>query len=252
VRQTAPAIADKIGPQTEELMEEVLHRENLQTALKRVVSNKGAPGIDGMTVDELPAFLRRMWPTIREQLLCGTYAPSPVRRVDIPKPGKGKGTRMLGIPTVLDRFIQQAILQVMTSIFDPEFSDHSFGFRPGRSAHQAVEQAQGYMAEGYRWVVDMDLEKFFDHVNHDILMSRVARKVRDKRLLKLIRRYLTAGMMVGGVVSPREEGTPQGGPLSPILSNVLLDDLDKELERRGHRFCVWHPVPWTQDSVHCG
>ena len=237
VRQTAPAAVDKIGPQTEKLMEEVLHRENLLNALRRVASNKGAPGIDGVTVDSLPALLRRKWPAIRERLLCGTYVPSPVRRVDIPKPGKGKGTRMLGIPTVLDRFIQQAILQVMTPIFDPGFSDHSFGFRPGRSAHHAVEQARDYMAEGHRWVVDLDLEKFFDRVNHDILMSRVARKVRDKRLLKLIRRYLTAGMMAGGVVSPRDAGTPQGGPLSPLLSNVLLDDLDKELERRGHRFC---------------
>lgn len=237
VRQTAPAAVDKIGPQTEKLMEEVLHRENLLTALRRVISNKGAPGIDGMTVNDLVVFLRQGWPAIREQLLCGTYAPRPVRRVDIPKPGKGKGTRMLGIPTVLDRFIQQAVLQVMGPMFDSEFSDHSFGFRPGRSAHQAVEQARGYMAEGYRWVVDLDLEKFFDRVNHDILMSRVARKVGDKRLLKLIRRYLTAGMMAGGVVSPRDAGTPQGGPLSPLLSNVLLDDLDKELERRGHRFC---------------
>jgi RNA-directed DNA polymerase len=237
VRQTTPATVDKIGPQTEKLMEEVLHRENLLTALRRVVSNKGAPGVDGVTVADLPAFLRREWPAIREQLYCGSYVPSPVRRVDIPKPGKGKGTRMLGIPTVLDRLIQQAILQVLSPIFDPAFSDHSFGFRPGRSAHQAVKQARGFMAEGHRWVVDLDLEKFFDRVNHDILMSRIARKVRDKRLLKLIRQYLQAGMMAEGIVSPRKAGTPQGGPLSPLLSNVLLDDLDKELDRRGHRFC---------------
>jgi len=237
VRQTTAAAVETIGPQTEKLMEEVLHRENLLTALKRVVSNKGAPGVDGVTVDDLPDHLRREWPAIREQLLADTYAPSPVRRKDIPKPGQGKGTRMLGIPTVLDRLIQQAILQVVGPIFDPEFSDHSFGFRPGRSAHQAVEQARVYMAEGHRWVVDLDLEKFFDRVNHDILMSRIARKVRDKRLLKLIRRYLTAGILEGGVVSARDAGTPQGGPLSPLLSNVLLDDLDKELERREHRFC---------------
>ena len=237
VRQTAPAIADKIGPQTESMMEAVLHRENLLTALRRVRSNKGAPGVDGVTIDDLPELLRREWPAIRDQLLSGTYTPSPVRRVDIPKPGKGKGMRMLGIPTVVDRLIQQAILQVLTPIFDPDFSDHSFGFRPGRSAHQAVEQARGFMAEGRRWVVDLDLEKFFDRVNHDILMSRVARKVRDKRLLKLIRRYLTAGIMTEGVVCPRLAGTPQGGPLSPLLSNVLLDDLDRELERREHSFC---------------
>jgi len=240
-RQTTAADAEQPGPQTEELMEEVLHIENLLIALKKVTKKKKkkrkAPGVDGMTVKQLPGFLRREWPAIREQLLTGTYIPTSIRRKDIPKPGKGKGKRMLGIPTVLDRFIQQAILLVLTPIFDPGFSDHSFGFRPGRSAHQAVEQARGYMAEGYQWVVDIDLEKFFDQVNHDILMSRVARKVKDKRLLKLIRRFLTAGIMDKGIVTPRERGTPQGGPLSPLLSNVMLDDLDKELERRGHRFC---------------
>jgi len=239
-RQTTAAAADQLGPQTDRLMEEVLHTENLLIALKKVTKKKKkrkAPGVDGMTVKQLPGFLRREWPAIREQLLTGTYIPTPIRRKDIPKPGKGKGTRMLGIPTVLDRFIQQAILLVLTPIFDPGFSDHSFGFRPGRSAHQAVEQARGYMAEGYEWVVDLDLEKFFDQVNHDILMSRVARKVKDKRLLKLIRRFLTAGIMDKGMVTPRERGTPQGGPLSPLLSNVMLDDLDKELEQRGHRFC---------------
>ena len=240
-RQTTAADAEQPGPQTEELMEEVLHTENLLIALKKVTKKKNkkrkAPGVDGMTVKQLPGFLRREWPAIREQLLTGTYIPTSIRRKDIPKPGKGKGKRMLGIPTVLDRFIQQAILLVLTPIFDPGFSDHSFGFRPGRSAHQAVEQARGYMAEGYEWVVDIDLEKFFDQVNHDILMSRVARKVKDKRLLKLIRRFLNAGIMDKGIVTPRERGTPQGGPLSPLLSNVMLDDLDKELERRGHRFC---------------
>jgi group II intron reverse transcriptase/maturase len=204
-------------------------------ALKRVQTNKGAPGVDGMTVDELPAYLREAWPAIREQLLNATYVPSPVREVHLPKPGGG--TRMLGIPTVLDRLITQAMLHVMSPIFDPGFSEHSYGFRRGRSAHQAVEQACGYIAEGYRWVVDVDLEKFFDQVNHDLLMSRVARKIKDKRLLKLIRRYLTAGIMREGLVSQREAGTPQGSPLSPLLSNILLDDLDKELERRGHRFC---------------
>jgi RNA-directed DNA polymerase len=234
-RQAATAAAEIIGPPTEALMEEVLRRENLFAALKRVQANKGAPGVDGMTVDELPEYLREAWPAIREQLLEATYVPSPVRAVHLPKPGGG--TRMLGIPTVLDRLITQAMLQVMSPIFDPGFSEHSYGFRRGRSAHQAVEQACGHIAEGYRWVVDIDLEKFFDQVHHDILMSRVARKVKDKRLLKLIRRYLTAGIMRAGLVSQREAGTPQGSPLSPLLSNILLDEFDKELERRGHRFC---------------
>jgi group II intron reverse transcriptase/maturase len=216
-------------------MEEVLRRENLRAALKRVQANKGAPGVDGMTVDELAGYLRKAWPAIREQLLQGTYVPTPVREVQLPKPGGG--TRMLGIPTVLDRFITQAMLQVMSPRFDPGFSDHSYGFRPGRRAHQAVEQACHYVAEGYRWVVDIDVEKFFDQVNHDMLMSRVARKIKDKRLLKLIRRYLTAGILKEGLVSQRDAGTPQGSPLSPLLSNILLDSFDKELERRGHRFC---------------
>jgi RNA-directed DNA polymerase len=216
-------------------MEEVLRRENLIRALKRVRANKGAPGVDGMSVDQLGDHLREHWPRIREQLLSGTYVPQAVRVVEIPKPTGG--TRMLGIPTVLDRWIQQAILQVIGPIFEPDFSEFSYGFRPGRSAIQAVEQAREYIAAGRRWTVDLDLEKFFDRVNHDILMSRVARKIKDKRLLKLIRRYLAAGMMTDGVVSARAAGTPQGGPLSPLLSNVLLDDLDKELERRGHHFC---------------
>lgn len=235
VCQAATAAAEPIGPPTDALMEEILRRENLLNALKRVQANKGAPGVDGMTVDELPDYLRKEWPAIREQLLNATYVPSPVHEVHLPKPGGG--TRMLGIPTVLDRLITQAILQVMGPIFEPGFSAHSYGFRPGRSAHQAVEQACHYIEEGYRWMVDIDLEKFFDQVNHDMLMSRVARKVKDKRLLKLIRRYLSAGILKDGLVSIREAGTPQGSPLSPLLSNILLDDFDKELERRGHCFC---------------
>jgi len=215
----------------EPLMEEICARENLQQALQRVMANKGSPGIDGMTVECLPAFLRQHWPTIREQLLSATYKPQPVKRVGIPKPDGG--TRNLGVPTALDRFIQQAILQVLQRRWDPTFSEHSFGFRPGRSAHQAVAQAQKYVAEGFCWVVDIDLEKFFDRVNHDLLMGRAAKRLSDKRVLKLIRAFLNAGVMEDGLVSPTEEGTPQGGPLSPLLSNLLLDDLDCELQRRG-------------------
>ncbi len=235
VRQAEPAEGEPIEPQTHKLMEEVLRRENLIAALRRVQANQGAPGVDGMTVDELPNFLRQTWAEIREQLLNGTYVPAPVRAVYIPKPGGG--TRMLGIPIALDRFIAQATLQVLGPIFDPGFSQRSYGFRPGRSAHQALEQACRDMADGYRWVVNLDLEKFFDSVHHDIVMSRLARKVKDKRLLKLIRRYLNAGIMQEGLVGQRESGMPQGSPLSPLLSNILLDDFDKELERRGHRFC---------------
>ncbi|WP_126425154.1 group II intron reverse transcriptase/maturase [Brevibacillus marinus] len=218
-----------------DLLEKVLSRDNLKAALKRVEANKGAPGVDGVSTEQLRDYLRQHWTTIRSQIEAGTYKPSPVRRVEIPKPDGG--VRLLGIPTVVDRLIQQAILQVLTPIFDPDFSDSSFGFRPRRRAHDAVRKAQQFIQEGYRYVVDIDLEKFFDRVNHDILMSRVARKVKDKRLLKLIRAYLQSGVMVNGVCVTTEEGTPQGGPLSPLLANILLDDLDKELERRGHRFC---------------
>jgi group II intron reverse transcriptase/maturase len=216
-------------------LEEVLRRENMLTAYRRVVGNKGAAGVDGMTVEELMPFVREHWSRLREELLGGVYIPQPVLKVEIPKPG-GKGMRMLGIPTVVDRLIQQAVLQVLQPHFDPTFSDSSYGFRPGRSAHQALERSREHVAAGCRWVVDFDLEKFFDCVNHDVLMARLARRIEDKRLLRLVRRYLQAGMLEDGLVSPRTQGTPQGGPLSPLLSNVLLDELDKELERRGHRF----------------
>ena len=221
-------------PGTVSLLELVLERENLLRALKRVRRNKGSPGVDGMTVDELPDYLRQVWPKLREDLLSGAYAPQPVRRQLIDKPGGGK--RELGIPTVLDRFIQQAILQVLQPIFDVTFSEHSHGFRPGRRAHDAVREAQRYVQGGKRWVVDVDVEKFFDRVNHDVLMGRLARRIGDRQLLRLIRRYLVAGVMANGVVVERHEGTPQGGPLSPLLANVLLDEVDKELERRGHAF----------------
>jgi RNA-directed DNA polymerase len=223
-------------PKASMLMEAVVERGNMMRALRRVEENKGAAGADGMPVGALKPYLREHWPCIRGALLEGRYEPQPVLGVKIPKPG-GKGMRQLGIPTVVDRLIQQALHQVLQPIFDGDFSESSYGFRPGRSAHQAVEQARAHVASGRRWVVDMDLEKFFDRVNHDLLMSRVARKVEDKRVLGLIRRYLQAGMMDGGVETQRVQGTPQGGPLSPLLSNIMLDDLDKELERRGHAFC---------------
>jgi RNA-directed DNA polymerase len=218
----------------EQLMEEVCERENCKQALARVKANTGSPGVDGMTVGDLPGYLKQHWPAIREQLLSGAYVPQPVKRVEIPKPDGG--VRKLGIPTVLDRFIQQAVMQILQRRWDRTFSEHSYGFRPGRSAHQAVVQAQQYIAAGYRWVVDLDLEKFFDRVNHDKLMAKIAERVGDKRLLKLIRAFLTAGVMEGGLVSPVDEGTPQGGPLSPLLSNIVLDEFDRELEQRGLRF----------------
>jgi RNA-directed DNA polymerase len=218
----------------EQVMEEVCDRGNLLRALKRVKSNKGSPGIDGMKVEELPGYLKQHWPAIREQLLSGTYEPQPVRRVQIPKPDGG--VRQLGIPTVLDRFIQQAVMEVLQGRWDRTFSEHSHGFRPGRSAHQAVHKAQQYVREGRRWVVDLDLEKFFDRVNHDRLMKSVGLRIADKRMIRLIGAFLKAGVMENGLVSPVDEGTPQGGPLSPLLSNLVLDELDRELERRGHRF----------------
>src|SRR5438128_1031940 len=219
---------------TNRLMEEICERENLKQALQQVKANKGSAGVDGMTVGGITDYLKQHWPAIREQLLSGTYEPKPVRRVEIPKPDGG--VRKLGIPTVLDRLIQQAVMQVLQRQWDSTFSDHSYGFRPGRSAHQAVAQAQEYIAAGYGWVIDLDLEKFFDRVNHDKLMGQIAKRVEDKRLLKLIRAFLNAGVMENGLVSPSVEGTPQGGPLSPLLSNLVLDELDRELERRGHRF----------------
>jgi RNA-directed DNA polymerase len=218
----------------EQLMEEVCERENCLQAYKRVKSNKGSPGIDGMTVEQLPGYLKEHWPAIRKQLLSGIYKPQPVRRVEIPKPDGG--VRQLGIPTVLDRMVQQAIMQVLQGRWDAAFSEHSHGFRPGRSAHQAVAEAQKHIAEGRRWVVDLDLEKFFDRVNHDKLMAVVAHRVADKRMLRLIRAFLTAGVMENGLVGPVDEGMPQGGPLSPLLSNLVLDELDRELERRKHCF----------------
>jgi len=234
VQSAEPFPARDNGKSDERVWEAVFSRENMQTALKRVESNKGAAGIDGMKVTDLRGYLKAHWLEMREVLESGKYQPSPVRRVEIPKPDGG--VRQLGIPTVLDRLIQQAIAQELTPLFEATFSPHSYGFRPGRSAHQAVEQSQEYIREGYDWVVDIDLEKFFDRVNHDMLMARVARVVKDKRVLKLIRTYLESGVMVNGVVMDTEEGTPQGGPLSPLLSNIMLNDLDRELEERGHKF----------------
>src|SRR6202051_1835537 len=233
--------ASESPARTDRTMEEIVERENLKEALRRVKANKGASGVDGITVGQLDDHLKQHWPAIREQLLSGTYRPKPVKRVEIPKPDGG--VRKLGIPTVLDRFIQQAVMQVLQRQWDPTFSDHSYGFRPGRSAHQAVAQAQRYIAEGYSWVVDLDLEKFFDRVNHDKLMAQIAKRVEDKRLLKLIRTFLNAGVMENGLVSASVEGTPQGGPLSPLLSNLVLDSLDRELEHRGHRY-----VRYADDS----
>jgi RNA-directed DNA polymerase len=228
---------DNSGAEAEEqLLEAMVERKNMWLALKQVERNSGAAGVDNMTVAQLRSYLHEHWIHIKEELLAGSYRPQPVLKVEIPKPG-GKGMRMLGIPTVVDRLIQQALHQVLSPLFDPNFSETSYGFRPQRSAHQAVLKARQYVREGRRWVVDIDLEKFFDRVNHDILMSRLTRRIKDKRVLRLIRRYLQAGMMSNGLTTVRREGTPQGGPLSPLLSNILLDELDKELERRGHKFC---------------
>lgn len=229
---TAMNVIARLG--TDRLMEEAVGSANVELALKQVRRNKGSPGVDGMTVEELPHYVAEHWEGLRTQLLAGTYQPKPVKRQEIDK--ESGGVRILGIPCVLDRFIQQCILQTLQPRFDPTFSRHSHGFRPGRGAHQAVSAARQYIQEGRRWVVDVDLEQFFDRVNHDVLMGRLAKRITDKRLLRLVRRYLEAGMMANGIVMEREEGTPQGGPLSPLLANVLLDEVDKELEKRGHAF----------------
>src|SRR5438552_11097227 len=240
--ESPSAMHDPGSPaRTNRLMEEICERENLKQALQQVKANKGSAGVDGMTVGGITDYLKQHWPAIREQLLSGTYEPKPVRRGEIPKPDGG--VRKLGIPTVLDRLIQQAVMQVLQRQWDSTFSDHRYGFRPGRTAHQAVAQAQGYIAAGYGWVIELDLEKFFDRVNHDKLMGQIAKRGEDKRLLKLIRAFLNAGVMENGLVSPSVEGTPQGGPLSPLLSNLVLDELDRELERRGHRY-----VRYADDS----
>lgn len=237
VEQQTLMASNKTEDLATDLLEKVCLRANLNRAYKRVKSNKGSPGIDGMTIDELGDWIRGNKEQLIEGLLSGSYRPQPVRKVEIPKPGKDNEMRTLGIPTVIDRLVQQAIHQVLEPIFDPTFSESSYGFRKGRKAHEAVKQASEYVREGYVWCVDMDLEKFFDRVNHDILMSRLARKIGDSRLLKIIRCFLESGIMQDGVCIERHEGTPQGGPLSPLLSNILLDEVDKELEKRGHKFC---------------
>ena len=221
--------------ETSDLLGKILARENMTLAMKRVIKNNGSHGVDGMGCDELRTNVIKHWDKIKIKLLDGTYKPSPVRRVEIPKPDGSK--RLLGIPTVIDRMIQQAIAQELNKIYEPSFSESSYGFRPGRSQHMAINQAKEHINKGYKWVVDMDLEKFFDTVQHDILMNRLSKKIRDKRVLKLIRKYLESGIMINGLTTANEEGMPQGGPLSPLLSNILLDEVDKGLEKRGHRFC---------------
>ena len=252
VESTTAGLGTESQANTDRLIEEVCEKENLKEALRRVKANAGAAGVDGMTVKELPEYLRENWARLKEQLFAATYRPQPVRRVEIPK--SGGGTRKLGIPTVVDRFVQHAVLQVLQKRWGPTFSQYSFGFRPGRSAHQAVERAQEYIQQGYDWVVDIDLEKFFDRVNHDVLMGRVARRISDKRMLKLIRGFLSSGVMENGLVGPTDEGTPQGGPLSPLLSNLLLDELDRELEQRGHRFVRYADdcAPRAHLKIECG
>ena len=220
---------------TDNLLEKILARDNMYRAMQRVIKNKGSHGVDGIKTDELHDYCKKHWAIIKSKLLDGTYIPSPVRRVEIPK--DNKGVRLLGIPTVVDRMIQQAIAQVLTVVYEPTFSNSSYGFRPGRSQHQAIKQSLEYINQGYKWVVDIDLEKFFDKVNHDILIDRLSRRIEDKRVLDLIRKYLKSGIMLNGIIVSNEEGTPQGGPLSPLLSNIMLDEVDKELERRGHKFC---------------
>lgn len=229
--------SERINPvaQSQQLIEELIERDNRNRAWKQVRRNRGSPGVDGRDMDQTAAYLKENWPEIEAHLLAGTYRPKPVKRVEIPKPGGG--TRLLGVPTILDRFIQQAALQVLTPIFEPQFSEHSYGFRPGRSAHQAVKAAKAYQQSGKGWVVDLDLKAFFDEVNHDLLMARVRRQVKDKRMLKLIRAFLRSGVLINGITEPTGKGTPQGGPLSPLLSNIMLNDLDHELEKRGHSFC---------------
>jgi len=231
--QTYPADMEHFEEDTRELMEPIFSKENMQEAYRRVVKNDGAPGVDGISANELKEYCQQHWPRIREELLSGKYQPQAVRQVEIPKPNGG--TRILGIPTVIDRLIQQAIHQILQPIFDPKFSTQSYGFRPNRNAQMAVVEARKLIRSGYRWVVDMDLEKFFDRVNHDVMMNRLWRRIQDKRLLKLIKAYLKSGLMLGGITEVRTEGVPQGGPLSPLLSNLLLDELDKELEKRGHK-----------------
>lgn len=232
--ETAVETHERTNAEPSAIMEAVVDRANMRRAYERVIRNKGAAGVDGLSVSALGNHLKRHWPKIKARLLDGLYQPQPVRQVSIPKPDGGE--RLLGIPTVLDRVIQQALHQVLSPVFEPTFSDHSYGFRPGRNAHQAVSAAQSMIVDGGCWVVDLDLEQFFDRVNHDVLMTRVSRLVTDKRILKLVRRYLKAGVMMDGLTNPRREGTPQGGPLSPLLSNILLTDLDRELECRGHAF----------------